>query len=151
MSESSFELPRLLERMHRRFLDVLRAELNRLSVDDLNSVQAFLLLDIGDEETSVQELVNRGYYVHSNALYNIKKLVEAGYFEQSRSPNDRRAVRVKLTKKAREICDKIRGQMKALDNAINRSDESPAEMDVAYRALRRLERAWDEYLRYGKL
>ena len=84
-------------------------------------------------------------------MFVLKKLVEAGYFEQSRSPNDRRAVRVKLTKKARDICDKIRSQMKALDNAINRSDESPAEMDVAYRALRRLERAWDEYLRYGKL
>ncbi|MCW8951516.1 MAG: MarR family transcriptional regulator, partial [Rhodospirillales bacterium] len=33
--------------MHRRFLDVLRAELVRLDIKDVNAVQALLLANIG--------------------------------------------------------------------------------------------------------
>lgn len=151
MKIAVLDLPRLVERMHRRFLDVLGVELAKHGVQDLNPAQAFLLLDIGEGELGVQELINRGYYARSNALYNIKKLVETGYFEESRSPSDRRVVRVKLTTKARDICTKLRDKQQELTEAFVRGDERPDDLEVAYRALRRLERAWDEYLRYGKL
>jgi DNA-binding MarR family transcriptional regulator len=144
-----FLLPRLIERMHRRYLDVLRFELTRLGVDDLNPVQMMQLLNI-DEEISVQELVDRGHYVGSSAFYNIKKLVQSGYIEQSRSPSDRRAVRVKLTKKAQALCAQLRAQQGELAKAFQRVDEKGADLDAAYKSLRTLERSWDDYLRYGK-
>lgn len=142
-------LPRLIERMHRRYLDVLRFELTRMGVDDLNPVQMMQLLNI-DEEVSVQELVDRGHYVGSSAFYNIKKLVQAGYIEQSRSPSDRRAVRVKLTKKAHELCARLREQQSALAASFAKLDEKGTDIEGAYKTLRSLERSWDDYLRYGK-
>jgi DNA-binding MarR family transcriptional regulator len=142
-------LPRLIERMHRRYLDVLRFELTRMGVDDLNPVQMMQLLNI-DEEVSVQELVDRGHYVGSSAFYNIKKLVQTGYIEQSRSPSDRRAVRVKLTKKAHELCARLREQQDALAASFAKIDEKGTDVEGAYKTLRSLERSWDDYLRYGK-
>jgi DNA-binding MarR family transcriptional regulator len=142
-------LPRLIERMHRRYLDVLRFELTRLGVDDLNPVQMMQLLNI-DEEVSVQELVDRGHYVGSSAFYNIKKLVQSGYIEQSRSPSDRRAVRVRLTKKAHDLCQRLREQQDALAASFAKLDEKGTDIEGAYRTLRSLERSWDDYLRYGK-
>jgi len=44
------DLAKTIERLHRRFLDVVRAELNRLGHRDLTAVQAMLLTNIGDEE-----------------------------------------------------------------------------------------------------
>lgn len=142
-------LPRLIERMHRRYLDVLRFELTRLGVDDLNPVQMMQLLNI-DEEVSVQELVDRGHYVGSSAFYNIKKLVQSGYIEQSRSPSDRRAVRVRLTAKAQTLCVKLREQQDALAGSFAKLDDKGADIEGAYKTLRSLERSWDDYLRYGK-
>lgn len=142
-------LPRLIERMHRRYLDVLRFELTRMGIDDLNPVQMMQLLNI-DEEVSVQELVDRGHYVGSSAFYNIKKLVQTGYIEQSRSPSDRRAVRVRLTKKAHDLCARLREQQDALAESFAKLDEKGTDIEGAYKTLRSLERSWDDYLRYGK-
>lgn len=146
---ASLELPRLLERMHRHYLDLLSAELARLGVGDLTAAQAFLLLDIGEEEVGIQDLINRGHYVSSNALYNIRKLVEAGYFEQTRAATDRRVVRVKLTGKAQELCTRLAERQRLFAEQFVSGDERAEELEAAYRLLRRLERAWDERIRYG--
>ena len=37
------DLPRLIERMHRRFLDVVRIELARQGMNDISPVQAMML------------------------------------------------------------------------------------------------------------
>jgi DNA-binding MarR family transcriptional regulator len=151
LMESYLDIPRMLERMHRRFLDILQGQLTRAGITDLTPVQVFLLLDIGEDEISLQDLINRGHYLRSNALNNIKKLVESGHFEQSRATNDRRAVRLKLTPKALAACVSIRREQQNLAEALSRHDDVPEEMAVAQKALRRLERSWDEYLRYGTL
>ncbi|HVJ52032.1 MAG TPA: winged helix DNA-binding protein [Aliidongia sp.] len=149
MTESYLDIPRLLERLHRRFLDILQAQLSAAGFNDVSPVQVFLMLDIGEEEISLQELINRGNYLRSNALHNIKKLVESGHFEQTRSPNDRRAVRIKLTPRARDICAVIRRDLKTMDEELRGRDERPDELITAIKALRQLERNWGEYLRYG--
>ncbi len=89
----------LIERMHRRFLDVLKAELDRSGRSDVNNVQALILYNIGDDEITIGELTYRGYYLGSNVSYNVKQLTQNGYIEQERSPHDRRTVRVKLSDK----------------------------------------------------
>ena len=55
-------MTRLIERLHRRILDLLRAELNRLGIRDINSVQTLLIANIGKEEIAIRDLVERGYY-----------------------------------------------------------------------------------------
>ena len=50
MSIAYRELTHLVERLHRRLLDVVRAELTRADIHDLNGVQALLLANVGDGE-----------------------------------------------------------------------------------------------------
>ena len=56
----------LVERLHRRLLDVIKDEFDRRSRADINSVQALLLYNIGDKELTAGELRTRGYYLGSN-------------------------------------------------------------------------------------
>ncbi len=79
----------LLERMHRQFLEVLKAELDRLEIRDINNVQALVLYNIGHDKLTVGELTLRGYYLGSNVSYNVKKLTEHGFLNHERSPHDR--------------------------------------------------------------
>ena len=56
----------------------------------INSVQALLLFNIGDQELTAGELRSRGHYLGSNVSYNLKKLVELGFLDHQRSRVDRR-------------------------------------------------------------
>ena len=89
----------MVERLHRLLLDVVKDEFERLGIIDINSVQALLLFNIGDNEVTAGELKTRGYYQGSNVSYNLKKLVEYGYMHHQKCDVDRRAVRVRLTEK----------------------------------------------------
>jgi DNA-binding MarR family transcriptional regulator len=95
--DSYAETITLIERLHRRFLDVLRVELERRGIDQINNVQSLLLANIGQDEVSVGELMSRGYNLGSNVSYNLKRLVATGLVGQERSSHDRRVVRVRLT------------------------------------------------------
>ncbi len=145
-----FDLTHLIERLHRRFLDVIRAELDHLGVDDINAVQCLILANIGNEEITVRDLIKRGYYLGSNASYNIKTLVEASYLEQERSPHDRRSVRIKLSQKGRELCAKVQGLEESHGNALMNGSGGPEELENACTALRRLERRWSDYIQFGQ-
>ena len=76
----------LIERLHRHFLEVLKTELDRLGIQDINNVQSLILYNIGDDELTVGELTARGYYLGSNVSYNVKKMVENGYLGQEGRP-----------------------------------------------------------------
>src|SRR5438045_8264698 len=78
----------LVERLHRRLLDVIKDEFDRRGRSDINSVQALLLYNIGDKELTAGELRTRGYYLGSNVSYNLKKLVEMGFLDHQRSRVD---------------------------------------------------------------
>src|SRR5881394_4498566 len=99
----------LVERLHRRLLDVIKDEFDRRGRADINSVQALLLYNIGDKELTAGELRTRGYYLGSNVSYNLKKLVEMGYIHHQRSRMDRRSVRVSLTEKGSEVATIVNG------------------------------------------
>src|SRR5436305_1780169 len=68
----------LVERLHRRLLDVIKDEFDRRSRADINSVQALLLYNIGEKELTAGELRTRGYYRGSNVSYYPKKLAAVG-------------------------------------------------------------------------
>jgi DNA-binding MarR family transcriptional regulator len=143
------ELTRSIERMHRRFLDVLRAELNRLGIRDINGVQALLLANIGDEQIAIRDLVERGYYQGSNVSYNIKRLTEMDYLEQKRSIHDRRSVSIKLTPKALEVVEKMRQLEERIASRLEEEKMDRDEVAAASETLRIVERAWTDFIQYG--
>ena len=54
----------LSERLHRLLLDVIKDELERVGILEVNAVQAMLSFNIGENEVTVTagELKSRGYY-----------------------------------------------------------------------------------------
>ena len=135
-----FELTRLIERLHRLFIDVLKAELNRIGVRDINGVQPLLLSNIGDQEISIRDLVERGYYLGSNVSYNIKKLCDLGYLVQERSAHDKRSVNVRLTDKALGVVASMRDLQDANAEAFMGRTADPDALDGICRGLGSLER-----------
>jgi DNA-binding MarR family transcriptional regulator len=139
----------LVERLHRRLLDVIKDEFDRKGRSDINAVQALLLFNIGDKELTAGELRTRGYYLGSNVSYNLKKLVEMGFLDHQRSRVDRRSVRIKLTEKGRDVRDTVRGLYEKHVRTVEQLGGINAE-DFAglNKALQRLERFWTDQILY---
>src|SRR5437868_7655210 len=133
----------LVERLHRQLLDVIKDELDRRGERVVNSVQALLLFNIGDQELTAGELRTRGHYLGSNVSYNLKKLVESGYIHHERSDVDRRSVHVSLTDKGREIREVVAKlfdrHLDSIEAVGNVRAEDFEDLNVS---LRRLERFW---------
>ncbi len=139
----------LVERLHRRLLDIIKDEFERRGRDDVNSVQALLLYNIGDKELTASELRTRGYYLGSNVSYNVKKLVEMGYLHHARSRVDRRSVRISLTDKGRQVHDIIQAlydkHARTIEPIGGISDDDFQRLN---QSLVRLERFWTDQIRY---
>src|SRR5437016_1716738 len=103
MNESYLAIISLSERVHRQVLELMKLELDRLDIHDINNVQAMMLFNIGDARLAVGELTLRGCYLGTNASYNLKKMVENRYLELERSVHDRRSVYVQLTTKGHQL------------------------------------------------
>ena len=132
----------LIERLHRQFLDVVKAELDGQRIRDINNVQALILFNIGSDELTVGELTQRGYYLGSNVSYNVKKMVEHGYLKQERSEHDRRSVRVSLSEKGQELWNRMDAMFKRHEGLLNESDIASDSIEAATGALAELERFW---------
>lgn len=146
MKEIYIESILLIERLHRRFLDVIKAELDRMRVADINNVQTLILYNISGEELTVGELTNRGYYLGSNVSYNVKKLVENGYLLQERSLHDKRSTRVKLSEKGLELCRKIDELYQHNLERLQQTDITMESLSSANGTLQELERFWTNYI-----
>jgi DNA-binding MarR family transcriptional regulator len=139
----------LVERLHRRLLDVIKDEFDRSGRSDVNSVQALLLFNIGDSELTAGELRTRGYYLGSNVSYNLKKLVEMGYIHHQRSRMDRRSVRVSLTEKGSEVAEIVGALYDRHVRSIDQVGGIDAEdFHSLNRSLQRLERFWTDQILY---
>ena len=139
----------LVERLHRRLLDVIKDEFDRNGRDDVNSVQALLLFNIGDSELTAGELRTHGYYLGSNVSYNLKKLVEGGYVRHERSRIDRRSVRVSLTDKGLEVSRIVDAlyerHLKSIEQV---GGVGSGEFQTLNKSLHRLERFWTDQILY---
>ncbi|MEP4380646.1 MAG: winged helix DNA-binding protein [Alphaproteobacteria bacterium] len=140
------DITRLIERLHRRYLDVIRYELSQLGIDDINAVQALLLMNVQSAEVSIRELVDRGYYIGSNVTYNVRHLVETGYLDQERSERDRRSVRIRATEKGTTLCASLVEMESRHAGALNAEAEN---VDAAWALLRGLERVWSDDIQFG--
>ncbi len=139
----------LVERLHRRLLDVIKDEFDRHGRADINSSQAFLVYNIGEQELSVGELRARGYYLGSNVSYNLKRLIESGFIDHQRSNLDRRSVRIKLTRKGQEARDIVAALYEKHIHIVEEvSDIYCDEFMALNKSLHRLERFWTDQILY---
>lgn len=143
------DLPRLIERMHRRFLDVVRIELTRNGFNDISPVQAMMLANISEEDISVRDLIERGYYLGSNASYNLKNLVDGGYVDRQTSARDRRSARLKVAAKGKEILAVLSKLNAQTAEPLLKAEGEANEIEAAWRTLRRLERRWSDSIRFA--
>lgn len=139
----------LIERLHRRLLDVIKDDFERTGEKEVNPVQALLLFNISDAELTAGELKTRGHYQGSNVSYNLKKLVEAGYVNHERSSADKRSVRISLTVKGQDVRARVDAmynrQLQAIEEVVGISAE---EFERINKALTRLERYWTDQILY---
>jgi DNA-binding MarR family transcriptional regulator len=139
----------LVERLHRRLLDVIKDEFDRKGRADINAVQALLVYNIGDKELTAGELRTRGYYLGSNVSYNLKKLVEMGFVDHQRSRLDRRSVRIRLTDKGRAVRDIIEALYQKHFRTVEQVGGIKAdEFATLNKSLQRLERFWTDQVLY---
>lgn len=136
----------LVERLHRRLLDVVRAELTRADIHDLNGVQALLLVNVGEGEIAVRDLVERGYYLGSNVSYNIRKLTELGYLKQKPTKHDRRSLTVIPTDKAKKAIAAVRAGEEAHAKDFEEALSGHSDIASVRESLKRLEIVWTENL-----
>ncbi len=142
MKSAYLETISLIERLHRQCLEVVKADLDRRGVRDLNNVQALILFNVGEEEYSVGELTQRGYYLGSNVSYNVKKMVEHGYLIQERSPHDRRSFHVRASEKGVEIFRRLSQVFDDHTGELAAVQIDKESLDGANNLLRRMLQFW---------
>jgi DNA-binding MarR family transcriptional regulator len=145
----SFELARSLDRINRRFVTFLQAELTKLGVTEISAPQALILFAIGDDELTVSQLLERGGYGNSNMSYYLRQLSKAGFIERGASPRDKRAARIRLSKKGQKLC----ADLDNADSLYHRFlDKNPDDLDnlaVTFQTLHRMDQAFRIVARYG--
>ena len=139
---SYLETIALIERLHRQCMDVVKNELDRLGVRDLNAVQAMILFNLGEAELTVGELTQRGYYLGSNVSYNVKKMVEHGYLKQERSPHDKRATHLRCSDKGLDICKRLDALFAAHAEELGGTGLDRQGLSATNDGLHRLEGYW---------
>lgn len=138
-----FETITMVERLHRQFMDVLKVELDRMRLQDINNIQCFILYNVAKNEMTVGELSNRGYYLGSNVSYNLKKLVENGYFVQEKAKHDKRASKIRLSDKGLKLYEKLdRIFTKQADN-LRHNGINDQNLTETLRLLRKLDAFWN--------
>jgi len=144
MHDAYFEVIGLIERLHRLFLEVIKGDLDRLGIHDINAVQALMLFNMGGAEMSVGELMLRGCYLGANVSYNVKKLVENGHLSQERSVHDRRRSRVRLTDKGAKLRDGLQSMHERHAQMLEGVALGGEGLQAAAATLRRLESFWSD-------
>lgn len=144
-----YEAIQLIERLHRHFLDVLKVELDKKGIQDINNVQSMILFNIGDDEMTVGELTIRGYYLGSNVSYNVKKMVENEYLIQERSVHDKRSIRVRLSDKGKDLKNAISAMFARHEEQIKGSEITDDKLKDLNGTLKLLERFWAHQTNFG--
>jgi len=139
MKNVYFETITVVEKLHRLFLDVIKVELDRMQLHDINNVQCFILYNVGQSEMTVGELSNRGYYLGSNVSYNLKKLVENKYFIQEQAKHDKRASKIRLSEKGLKLYNKIDAIFDKQADNLRHNGIAEKNLSETIKVLRKLE------------
>ncbi len=151
MTTPYYDAIQLTERLHRYFLDVVKVELDRKGIQDINNVQCMILHNIGQDELTVGELTLRGYYLGSNVSYNVKKMVENDYLEQARSVHDKRSIRVKLSEKGKDLHKFLTQMFLTHEEKIKGTDITEERLKEMIDTMHLLERFWSSQTGFSGL
>jgi len=151
MTTHYFDTIQLIERLHRYFLDVVKMELDRKHVQDINNVQAMILFNIGHDDMTVGELTLRGYYLGSNVSYNVKKMTENEYIEQERSVHDKRSIRVRLTEKGKELYAILNEMFARHESKLDGTKLTPDNLQATIETLQNIERFWNAQTQFAAM
>lgn len=135
-----------IERLHRRFLDVVKTKLDKEGIEEINNVQTLILYNIGESVLTIGELTNRGYYLGSNVSYNLKKLVENDFVLQERSAHDKRSIKIKLSAKGKKICELVEDLFKENLARIDEFNLKGDDISTALTTMKKLEIFWTEQI-----
>ncbi len=149
MTTPYYDSIQLIERLHRHFLDVLKVELDKKNIQDINNVQSMILYNVGEDEMTVGELTIRGYYLGSNVSYNVKKMVENGYLVQERSVHDKRSIRVRLSDKGIELRKLISDMFDRHEGQIEGTEITNERLNELNQTLKMLERFWAQQTNFA--
>ena len=102
-----FQLIRLCENTYKTFLESLKDALFDLKINNLSPIQALIILNLGENEVNVNDLVKRGYYGGTSVSYNLNCLVENGFMLSQGDPEDRRLRKISLSEKGINVFNKL--------------------------------------------
>ena len=149
LSEAFIKSLSLLEQAHRRLHDVVKDDLERNGERHLTGVQALLIYEIGDGETPASTLRSRGAFAGTSLSYNVKKLQEGGYLEQTRSKADKRTVRLKLTERGLRVRARVQHLFDRQASALEpTASVRPDDLTQLNKTVARLERFWSDQIRF---
>ena len=143
MTSKYYESIQMIERLHRYFLDVVKIEIDRKNIEDINNVQAMILYNIGHENMTVGELTLRGYYLGSNVSYNVKKMSENGYIVQERSVHDKRSIKVSLSDKGKELYELLSAMFARHEAKLEGTKLTQEALVDTIDTLQNIERFWN--------
>ncbi|MDR2458719.1 MAG: winged helix DNA-binding protein [Holosporales bacterium] len=146
MKNNCVEISVFGERNYRLFLDVIKQELDALRIIDINAVQAFILLNINESIVTVGDIITKGYYIGSNASYNIRKMNTSGYIQQIQSDYDRRAVFLKLTDNGFALCNKLDAVINKYASEFAPGTKGKIDLDQCALTLKKIEHFWKDLL-----
>jgi DNA-binding MarR family transcriptional regulator len=130
-----------IELLHRRFLDVITAELGRRE-KALSAVQALILSHASDRPLSLGQLQALGHYEGTNLSYNVGKLAESGYIILSRPEWDKRSSVIGLTADGQEVASLIARTIDEHSASLAGIGITDDELSLITRTLKGLHRLW---------
>jgi len=98
---------------------------------------------------TVGEISNRGYYLGSNVSYNLKKLVENGYFIQEKAKHDKRASKIRLSEKGIKLYDKLDKLFNKQASNLKHNGVVDQNLTDTLKLLRKLESYWNFIIVHG--
>lgn len=146
MKENYFKTVIFIERLHRLFLEVLKIELERMKIWDINNVQCLALYNIGNKQVNVGDLTKAGYYQGSNFSYNLRKMVQKKYIIREKNPYDGRSSYVKLSDKGINLLNQLESLFDMHAKAISMEGIDESNADKLDEIFRKLEGFWGSLL-----
>jgi len=134
------------EKAYKLFLDIVKLELDVLGCVDINCIQALILMNINENVVTIGEVLSRGYYIGSNASYNLRKMISNGYVNQTPSDYDKRAAYLKLTSKGLNLYEKLDAALQKHATALENTFKNKTELDKGLEFLKKVESFWKETL-----
>jgi DNA-binding MarR family transcriptional regulator len=95
---------------------------------------------------TIGEVISRGYYIGSNASYNIKKMITNEYLQQTPSDFDKRAAYLRVTEKGLDLYYKLDSSIKNHLSSFDQKYKKELHIEDCIDFLKSVENFWQDIL-----